>query len=85
MDVQVVVWGEETIYVAPLDGLSMECAPYSKEKDIIFFRKAQSEKALKADSASFVVLFPSDGHKPSMHWQSTPSVVRKVVVKIPFK
>lgn len=84
VDVQVVIWGQETIYVSPLDKLSQESEPYSKEKDIVFYKEAGSEMPLKADPEHFVVLFPCDGHKPSMHWQSTPSQVRKVVVKIPF-
>ena len=82
IDVQIVLSGEENIFVAPLDKASGIAQEYSTKSDCVLFEDAAEGKAVKADPDNWVVLFPNEAHKPCMAI-SEPSPVRKVVVKIP--
>ncbi|MEA4976424.1 MAG: YhcH/YjgK/YiaL family protein [Paludibacter sp.] len=82
VDIQYLAKGKEYIYVTPVDNKrNREVTPYDDTKDITFFDEDNYSKHLLS-SENFLVLFPSDGHKPCMKVDSN-EVVRKVVVKIP--
>jgi len=82
IDIQYLAKGKEYIYVTPVDNKrNREVTPYDETKDITFFDEDNYTKHLLS-SENFLVLFPSDGHKPCMKVDSN-EVVRKVVVKIP--
>ena len=82
VDIQYLAKGKEYIYVTPVDNeRNREVTPYDETKDITFFDDDNYSKHLLS-SENFLVLFPSDGHKPCMKVDSN-EVVRKVVVKIP--
>ena len=81
-DVQVVLSGEEYIFIAPLDALQDRLTDFDEEKDIEFFASTSSERAVLADRTHWVILFPSDAHNPCMSRGESPVHVRKVVVKV---
>lgn len=82
IDVQFVAEGEETVFVAPLDGAETR-VPFDAGKDVGFYAAANGE-AVPVRSGECVVLFPDDAHAPGAHPASGgPSRVRKIVVKIP--
>lgn len=83
IDIQYLAKGKEYIYVTPIDKKrNREVTHYDDTKDITFFDEDNYTKHLLL-SDNFLVLFPSDGHKPCMKVDSN-EVVRKVVVKIPI-
>lgn len=82
VDVQVVLSGEELIYVAPRSCVQDCCQEYDAGKDIEFFTAADEALHVPADRAHWVVLFPSDAHKPCMSAGPEPVHIRKVVVKV---
>ncbi|MDD2284341.1 MAG: YhcH/YjgK/YiaL family protein [Paludibacter sp.] len=84
IDIQYLAKGKEYVYVTPVDHeKNKEVTPYHETKDIAFFDEDNYTKHLLS-TGNFLVLFPSEGHKPCMKVDSN-EVVRKVVVKIPVK
>lgn len=83
IDVQVVVSGREQIFISALGDLSGCLQEYDSEKDIEFWALSSCPRSAVADSAHWVILFPSDAHEPCMTLDE-PSAIRKVVVKIPY-
>ncbi len=81
IDIQLIVEGRETIYWAPLARLPGIRTPYDYAKDIVYFDEPETSVALRLEAGDFVVLFPTDGHKPKCI-ATDPSPVRKVVVKV---
>ncbi len=82
IDVQFVAEGEETVFVAPLDGAETR-VPFDASKDVGFYAAANGE-AVPMRPGECIVLFPADAHAPGAHPASgKPSRVRKIVVKIP--
>jgi len=82
IDVQVVVSGEEIIFVAPLDKTCDLLHEYDEMDDYLLWTDASDAVAVPANSQNWVLLFPNEAHKPGMAVDE-PSPVRKVVVKIP--
>ena len=82
VDVQVVLAGNELIYVAPRASVRACLQQYDAEKDIEFYASSDEETAVPADRGHWVVLFPSDAHKPCMTAGTEPVHIRKVVVKV---
>ena len=82
IDVQVVISGQENIFVAPLDKAFDVTKEYDTLSDCILFADAADAKAVLADSENWVILFPNEAHKPGMAI-TAPAPIRKVVVKIP--
>ena len=78
-DLQCLVEGSETIYWAPVEGLTPD-GDYSPAKDIVFFNDAPGS-ALILHPGLFTLFFPVDAHKPACCVHQ-PERVRKVVVKI---
>ena len=81
-DVQVVLSGNELIYVAPRSCVQNCCQEYDEGKDIEFFASSDEALSVPADHSHWVVLFPSDAHKPCMTAGTEPVHIRKVVVKV---
>ena len=82
IDIQVVISGNENIFVAPLDKATDVTKEYDAKGDCVLFADAADAKAVPADPENWVVLFPNEAHKPGMA-VSQPSPIRKVAVKVP--
>lgn len=82
IDIQIVISGEENIFVAPLDKAFGITKEYDVQSDCILFSTAADANAVPADPENWVVLFPNEAHKPGMA-VAEPAPIRKVVVKIP--
>jgi YhcH/YjgK/YiaL family protein len=80
IDIQAVIKGEESIEVAPVNGLDID-VEYDDEHDIIWYKGGDGD-LLTVSSGKFAVLYPSDGHKPGLMGGS-PARVYKTVVKVP--
>ncbi len=83
-DIQFIASGEEIIFWADVDRLTMT-RPYDDSSDAVMFGADRNtlEKALPIHMkpGSFAVFFPQDGHLPAAIL-SAPTRVRKVVVKV---
>ena len=82
IDIQYILEGEEIIEHAPIEWLPEVTEPYSQERDIMFFRDPAACSRTLLRAGDFVIYFPADGHKPGCQAGSSPSAVRKVVMKI---
>ena len=83
VDVQVIVEGEEFIEVADVAKLSLK-EDKTPAKDVIIYHMAEagSATALRLGAGEAAVLFPVDGHMPTVAIKA-PALVRKIVVKVP--
>ncbi len=82
IDIQIVVSGREVIEWAPLAFLPEVKKPYDFDKDIVFFKEPAHKVAVPlVKPGDFVVLFPTDGHKPRCQ-VAGPEKVQKIVVKV---
>lgn len=81
IDVQVVVSGEEFIEVNDIAGLQVK-EDRTPAKDVIIYHMADSASVLRLRAGDAAVLYPVDGHMPSIAIAG-PSAVRKIVVKVP--
>lgn len=55
------------------------------EKDVIFYDGAINERFATMESGSYMILFPSDVHRPNCCVNETPQAIRKVVVKVKYE
>lgn len=83
IDIQFIVRGQEIIEVAPISKVENETVPYSKEKDIVFYKSAKKVEEIYVTPDAFCILFPNEAHKPGITFEN-PSEIRKVIVKVPF-
>jgi biofilm protein TabA len=84
IDIQYLMRGEEIIEVSPLDTLEVD-VPYLGSKDVAFFRPSETPGAdLRMRPGDFAIFLPHDAHRPKIQ-VSTPSALRKAVVKIDLK
>lgn len=84
IDIQVVISGNENIFVAPLDKAVNLIHEYDESAgDFVLYADADNVNTINANFENWVVLFPNEAHKPGMAI-SKPSPIRKVVVKIPY-
>jgi biofilm protein TabA len=81
IDVQVVIEGEEFIEVADIAKLSVK-EDKTPAKDVIIYEMADYATALRLSAGEATVLFPVDGHMPTIAIKA-PALVRKIVVKVP--
>jgi YhcH/YjgK/YiaL family protein len=81
IDVQVIVEGEEFIEVADIARLSIK-EDRTPAKDVIVYHMAENASVLCLGAGDATVLFPVDGHMPTVAIKA-PAVVRKIVVKVP--
>lgn len=81
IDIQYVLSGEERTgyaYIADL-GQILES---SQERDFYFYEEPAAADWITVHGGEFVIFFPTDGHKPSLHVNDTVSRVTKVVFKV---
>ena len=79
IDVQMVIAGEERIYVTDKAPLSVT-EPYNAEKDIAFYAWEHAE-AVNYRSGEAVVLFPAEAHLPCRA-VGEPMSIKKAVLKL---
>ncbi len=79
IDVQMVLAGEEKIYVTDKASLTV-VTPYDAEKDIAFYAWETAE-AVTYRSGEAVVLFPEEAHLPCRA-VSEPMTIKKAVLKL---
>ena len=63
IDLQLLISGSEEIGWSPLSTCHHEVAPYSQEKDIVFYKDPVRDY-LKLSPGYFAVFFPEDAHAP---------------------
>ena len=80
IDIQIVLSGIEQIGFAPLSRCT--ACGYDAQKD--FERLEGVLDYFPLTTGMFAILFPTDGHAPGIAVDETPSMVRKLVVKIPL-
>lgn len=81
IDVQVVVSGEEFIEVADVRGLQVK-EDRTPAKDVIIYHMTDQSSPLRMRAGDAAILYPIDGHMPSIATEA-PTTVRKIVVKVP--
>jgi biofilm protein TabA len=77
IDIQIVLKGIETMGWAALSNCNHESAPYSLEKDIVFYTNKPTTY-FTVNPGEFVVFFPEDVHAPAIG----NGVIKKVVIKV---
>lgn len=80
IDIQYVVEGSELVGVVDLDSCKT-CEEYDVKRDIEFLDNHGEDDYQKLNQGDFLVLFPTDAHKPSI-FDGTSKKVKKVVVKV---
>ena len=80
VDIQYIIEGTEAIYVAPIT-IMEETAPYSPEKDVVFYNDIDQAAAAVLTSGGYAVLYPADAHKPCVMVDG-PATVKKIVGKV---
>ncbi len=80
LDVQFLASGKERL------GFTFDTGEYEvderfDERDLIFYKKVDSEGFIESRPGCFCVFFPSDVHRPAVA-SGEPMTVRKVVVKV---
>lgn len=81
IDVMIMVDGEETIYVKPVDQLSNVTRPYCADDDALLADLDQDMTPVRLKAGSFVVLFPQDAHCPGRCVEE-PKAVKKIIAKV---
>ncbi len=84
VDLQYVVHGSESIFYVPLSSVP-DTGEYNA-KDDVWKAQIPTNKAqrIKLSSGDFLILFPEDAHGPQYFYETSSSLVKKVVVKIPI-
>jgi YhcH/YjgK/YiaL family protein len=82
VDIQCILEGQEIIESTALNGLTVDM-PYDPEKDVEFYVKTDNRKIIShLTPGVFVVFFPHDAHMPGVSVGDSPTIVKKVVIKI---
>jgi YhcH/YjgK/YiaL family protein len=81
IDIQVLFSGEEYLEVTDISHLRVK-EDRTPEHDVIIYEMTGSASVLRLRGGEGAVFFPVDGHMPSLAIKE-PTVVRKIVVKIP--
>lgn len=82
IDVQILLKGEEQIFVAPQRKLTVS-EPYDSTRDIEFYSdEVSNSEKVRLDGTNFVMLFPHEAHAPQISIDNNQEKVLKVVVKI---
>jgi len=82
IDIQVIVTGQELIEVADIAQLPV-VQPFDSNRDVIIYGNHTSTSVLRLTAGDAAVFRPEDGHMPNLRVGSDPTLVRKVVVKVP--
>ena len=80
IDIQFLLEGRELIGCAQTDHM-IEPGDYNAEKDVLFFKDAESPADMPLRRGTFAILFPQDAHRPNCR-DGEASDALKVVVKI---
>lgn len=81
IDIQYIVSGAEVTKYTNSSNLG-EIIESDEERDFYFYRNAVCEDSMTVRNGEFVIFFPEDGHKPSLHVDGGLMEVRKMVVKV---
>ena len=81
IDIQMLIDGNEDIYVKDIDELS-NVTKYDLEKDITFYKNDINAKKYEMKEKECLVLYPQDGHMPCVNENKTNN--KKIVFKIPL-
>lgn len=82
IDVQVVLEGEEVIELEDISRLTVS-QPYLEERDVIKYADTPAASRLVLRAGDAAILYPVDGHLPSLQLGDSRVLVRKTVVKVP--
>lgn len=80
IDIQYIVSGRELIGWLPTEELK-EMAPYSEERDVVFYHNSEYMSHLVLMPGMFAVFYPHDAHRPGC-FLDKPMPVRKIVIKV---
>jgi len=80
VDVQFIVCGKERLGFTPDMG-KYEVDERIDDRDLIFYKKVESEGFIEATPGCYCIFFPSDVHRPGVMSEKS-MIVRKVVVKV---
>lgn len=81
IDIQIMLSGEEEIYVLDRAGLE-EVEPYNVEKDYALYQSAQKSTVAYLRPGDFCILYPNDAHKPCIAPDGKIGESKKIVVKV---
>ncbi len=81
IDIQMLISGEETIEVAPVDALDV-IEPYKPDIEFFACPAAGRAHALAMTAGLCAIFFPEDAHRPCMNVGGVAEPVRKLVVKV---
>jgi len=84
IDIQVIVAGEELIEVADIAKLPLT-QPFDADRDVIIYGNYSATSVLRLATGDAAVFRPQDGHMPNLRVGHEPTLVRKVVVKVPVE
>ncbi len=79
IDIQFMCEGEELLGYALAERLS-SAEPYNSEKDVEFFKGEGS--MIKMLKNNFMILYPQDGHMPTIAVDGKSTKVKKTVIKV---
>lgn len=80
IDIQYMISGCEYVGVTNINNCESEI-PYDSDNDIEFLTIKKEEENIILSEGDFLVLFPTDAHRPSMDYIEKRNV-KKVVVKV---
>lgn len=81
VDIQYVVEGQEIIGVGSEHPNNEIIKEYDPSTDAVIYGRVENEKEVVMKTGDYLILFPSDIHRPGCNFE-LGSLVRKVVVKV---
>ncbi len=82
IDIQAVVTGEEFMGVCDVSRLAVN-EDLSPGKDLLFYHPFEGGSRLRIQAGEAAIFFPVDAHMPCLRTGTSPTLVRKSVVKVP--
>ena len=82
IDVMIMVEGEETIYVKPVDALSCITMEYDDSMDALLASADSDATAVHMKPGYFCILFPQDAHMPGCMAAGEAMSIKKFIGKI---
>lgn len=83
IDLQLILSGQEAVHVSHLSNLNIS-EDYNKEHDYFMYSNIDECSRILLQSNETCLLYPNDGHMPSISINNKPDVVHKIVMKIPL-
>lgn len=81
VDIQCLIYGEESVRFAVYNEQDPVCIPYNKEKDIYFMDTIKNSSELILMPQNYVIFFPKESHAPCCA-VIAPKTIKKIVIKI---